>query len=147
MTFARACGHITNYTSGHETGGLVFPDWHIEVDNRLSWLVGSLAENYPDSFYVHLVRDRDTTIRSFVRRHRGGVEMPLLDVLGGAAEVEDAAAFYVDCCTANIREFLRDKERMTVQIESPAFAQFWVHIGAEGDYRAAFAEFRTRYNR
>ena len=65
VTFAEACRHITNYTAGHETRvGLVgddrlaYPGDHIEVDDRLAWLLGRLEDAYGDAaFYVHLRRD------------------------------------------------------------------------------------------
>lgn len=39
MTFAEACSHAVNYTTGHESGrhrryDLKYPADHIEVDNR-----------------------------------------------------------------------------------------------------------------
>jgi hypothetical protein len=75
VTFARACSHMTNYTVGHETRAaahgaarFAYPDNHIEVDNRLSWFVGPLAEHHPDARYVHLLRDTEATARSFLAR-------------------------------------------------------------------------------
>lgn len=64
-TFARACDHITNFTSAHESrsgllgeGHFAYPDNHIESDNRLAWLLGRLDRKYGDrAFYVHLTRD------------------------------------------------------------------------------------------
>jgi hypothetical protein len=77
VTFARACGHITNLTSAHESRAaahgearLDYPDDHVEVDNRLSWFLGPLAERFPEARYVHLVRDEDATARSFLDRWR-----------------------------------------------------------------------------
>ena len=77
VTFSKACQHITNYTSGHETrwghkgaSRLTFRDKHIEVDNRLSWHLGELGAMYPDAFFVHLVRDREATAKSFATRWR-----------------------------------------------------------------------------
>lgn len=66
---------MTNFTVGHESRAsaygparFAYPDNHIEVDNRLSWFVGSLAEHHPDAHYVHLLRDADATARSFLAR-------------------------------------------------------------------------------
>jgi hypothetical protein len=74
-TFARSCAHIANYTCGHETNWgrlgdvrLDYPDQHIEVDNRLSWFLGSLHRRYPDATYVHLLRDPDLVVASFLKR-------------------------------------------------------------------------------
>jgi hypothetical protein len=79
-SFARACSHITNYTTGHETQVMRFgpcrldyPDRHIEVDNRLSWFLGSLDRRYGDeAFYVHLTRDPAAVARSYARRLSNG---------------------------------------------------------------------------
>ncbi len=77
MTFARACEHISNYTADHESrvsahgaARLDYPDDHIEVDNRLAFFLGPLAERFPDARYVHLVRDTEATARSFLARWR-----------------------------------------------------------------------------
>lgn len=74
-TFAAACGHMTSHTSAHESlanrhgpARLDYPDDHVEVDNRLSWMLGPLAERFPDARYVHLRRDREATARSFLAR-------------------------------------------------------------------------------
>ena len=71
-TFIKACSHITNYSSAHEslstrTGKqrLNYPENHIEADNRLSWLLGRLDNTYgDDAFYVHLNRNIEDTIAS-----------------------------------------------------------------------------------
>ena len=80
-TFAKACGHIANYSSAHESRfGLVgedrldYPEDHIEADNRLSWMLGPLAKLYGnEAFYVHLRRDNETTAASFERRWGTGI--------------------------------------------------------------------------
>ena len=72
MTFAKACGHISNYTSAHESRKQLKPkaprerfiylDFHIEVDNRLAWFLGTLNEIYgTNAFYVHLKREMKDT--------------------------------------------------------------------------------------
>ncbi|MFM8634352.1 MAG: hypothetical protein ACKOEX_06015, partial [Planctomycetia bacterium] len=54
VTFAKACGHFRNYSTGHETNRapgparLAYPDGHIEIDNRLAWFLGGLEERYGD---------------------------------------------------------------------------------------------------
>jgi hypothetical protein len=75
VTFAKACAHITNYSTAHESKAreygparFAYPDQHIEVDNRLSWFLGMLGDRFPDARFVHLVRDRDATARSFAAR-------------------------------------------------------------------------------
>ena len=87
-TFAEACAHLDNYTSGHETRWnaspaerLDYPDGHIEVDNRLSWQLGRLDARYPDARYVHLLRDPEAVAQSYAARwwydpHPPGASIP-----------------------------------------------------------------------
>lgn len=77
VTFARSCDHITNFTVAHEgnwntpiSKRFEYPDQHIEVDNRLSWFMGAIAQRYPDARYVHLYRDPEQVARSFLLRWR-----------------------------------------------------------------------------
>ncbi|WP_421118004.1 hypothetical protein ACE2AJ_11385 [Aquihabitans daechungensis] len=74
-TFSRGCEHLTNFTTAHESNrGLIppdhldYPDGHIEVDNRLSWFLGPLAERHPDARYVHLHRNPDEVTASYLKR-------------------------------------------------------------------------------
>jgi hypothetical protein len=76
VTFSKACGHITNFTSGHESRRKVwgaarfaYSDNHIETDNRLAWLLGRLdAAHGRDARYVWLTRNEDDVVESFVRK-------------------------------------------------------------------------------
>ena len=161
VTFAHACGHIRNYTAAHESrcprlgdDRLAYPDRHIEVDNRLSWMLGRLDRRFADdAFYVHLRRDPEATARSFARRsggimaaYRGG------GILAGIPQSVDhleVARDFVDTVTTNIELFLRDKSRvMEIAFEEAAdrFPDFCRRIGAEVDLPAALAEFEVRRN-
>jgi len=79
VTYSKAAGHATNFTSAHESRAeilgpdrLDYPDDHIEVDNRLSWFLGSLHERYgDDAGYVHLLRDEEQVARSYESRWPG----------------------------------------------------------------------------
>ena len=166
LTFIRACGHMENYTAGHETrarmlGGdrFSYPDRHIEADNRLSWFLGQLDQAFGnDAFYVHLVRNREDTIRSYNRRwvrngsliraYCEGIQQIALHKLDNRRRLEVVADFY-DQVHSNILLFLKDKDRqMTIRIENAAaeFPLFWERIGAEGDLPAAIETFRRRFN-
>ena len=77
VTVATACGHLTNFTAGHETRAarilenrFAYPPNHIESDNRLSWHLGGLGQRFDDKdvLYVHLKRDRDAVARSYAKR-------------------------------------------------------------------------------
>ena len=161
LTFAKACGHITNYTSGHETRvgrlgteRLAYPDQHIEVDNRLAWFTGRLDATHGDAaFYVHLTRDDDATASSHVKRwskramrsYRQGI---LWDVDPEAERIDVARDLNLTM-NSNIELFLRDKTR-TMHIDiadaTSLFPEFWERIGAEGDLDAALSELAVKHH-
>lgn len=160
-TFIKACAHITNFASGHETRShligadhMAYPQDHIEADNRLSWFLGRLDEAYGDqAFYVHLRRDDRTTARSFVNRYERGIikayrEEVLLHFAGDKEPI-DVAMDYVHTVNSNIKAFLRGKpHQMDFLLENAEsdFKLFWERIGAQGDLDAALNEWRTPHN-
>jgi hypothetical protein len=171
MTWAKACSHITNYTSAHESrcralGGkrLAYPDNHIEVDMRLSWFLGRLERKYgKKALYVHLTRDTKEVAESFVNRFQQGIMMAYRGILCDThptacgvcplyptmADPLAVATDYVHNVNANIRAFLRGKpNRMGARLETIAddFRRFWEWIGAEGDLDAALEETQTHWN-
>lgn len=160
-TFARACAHIKNYTSGHETRSaqyrnrIEYPDCHIEVDNRLAWMLGLLDARYgDDALYVHLRRSREAVARSY--RGRASNARGIVRAFSHGIIQADRCDGYtepvnlmLDTMTANIEAFLKDKTRViNVDIESPhsGFNEMWDRAGAIGDRTAALAEFDQRYN-
>ncbi len=166
-TFIKACKHITNYTSGHEsrskrTGDdrIVFPENHIEADNRLAWFLGAIEDMYGDNaFYVHLLRNREATIDSFNRRWKNkgsiirafseGILFTPTLFLTGKDKVR-ICSFYVDTVNTNIRMFLKNKTHtMVMHLEKieKEFPAFWNAIGAEGDLKKATRELKINYNR
>jgi hypothetical protein len=160
-TFTRACSHITNFTSGHETRASLigkerfdYPDRHIEADNRLSWMLGRLDREFGDSaYYVHLFRNPEAVAVSTSRR-RHGQSLTLAyrhGILKGArnADFVEVCRDQVDTILCNISSFLKDKSHwMSVSLDNaPAdFARFWSWIGASGDLGAATREWSVRYN-
>jgi len=167
VTFSQACSHLTNFTSGHETRSarigparVDFPPNHIEVDNRLSWTLGSLAARWDpeDVLYVHLKRDRDAVARSYLKRWNSSFRASIIRAFGHGIVMRvrdwpeeqrlDVSRAYVDTVTANIDEFLRTRPSMTVQLEDVEtdFAEFLHRIGAKGDREAALAEWSVRHN-
>lgn len=162
-TFAKACSHITNYSSGHETKSgelinrLIYPNNHIEVDNRLSWMLGSLAKQYPDAFYVHLTRNHPEVAESYT--HRFKIKIGIMPAFSSGIlmrrelprninERSRIASLYTKTVNDNITEFLKDKYHLKIDIETPAenFSEFWKIIEAEGDKEAALQEFKIKYN-
>lgn len=160
-TFINACGHITNYTSAHESrigvvgeSRLDYPPNHIEADNRLAWFLGRLEKAYGDSaMYVHLKRDDAEIARSFLNRyHRGIINAYKNGILLGTPVNTDPLAVSLDYCDTvnrNIEFFLNGKSRqMNFSLANAKgdFQTFWNLIGAEGDLEAALAEFDVKHN-
>lgn len=161
-TFTQACGHLSNYTAGHETYGRAvgsgrfdYPDRHIEADNRLTWFLGELGRRYPDAFYVHLRRHREEVVNSFLHRWNTGSiiqafahQIVMHQQEWPVERRQEVCRFYVDTVTANIDQFLCGKRAMTMWLhEAPdTFPAFLDRIGAEGDLAAACAEWAVRHN-
>ncbi len=162
VTFSEACKALTNYTVGHESrvdrlgpDRLAYSPGHIEVDNRLSWLLGRLGGAFPDpdTFWVHLRRDDEATARSFARRWgKGIIRAYAKDVIPGSTRSADRYAVCLDYCrtvNANIEAFLRSRSHtMGVRLETVDvdFPRFLEAIGAEGDHAAARAMWAVRHN-
>ncbi|MEL6657193.1 MAG: hypothetical protein AAFP77_18085 [Bacteroidota bacterium] len=165
-TIIKACQHITNFTSSHESRTkrigperLAYPDDHIEADNRLSWHTGELDQLYGQAaFYVYLKRERKKVAASSMRRYYqpisiidsycGGIKMIPPEKLNREERLQ-ACYDYVDTVNANIELFLKDKpHQFIVNLEtiSADFEQLWERIGAAGDKAAALAEFEHAYN-
>ncbi len=162
MTFIRACQHISNYSSAHESrcdqlgeARLTYPNNHIEADNRLSWFLGKLDAQYGNNAaYVHLVRDNANTATSYAKRlfpggiipaYRKGILQHLPDDIPDFSVSLD----YCDTVNSNIGLFLKDKTRkmqFTLENAREDFQRFWSFIEAEGDLKSALAEFNTAYH-
>jgi len=160
-TFIKACQHITNYSSAHESRStltgehrLDFSDNHIEADNRLSWILGRLDKIYGNrAFYVHLSRDKNKTADSFSKRSEFGIMKAYREgILMQEQENNSAlklAQDYIETIESNIALFLKDKTHvLEFSLENAAqdFETFWQAIDAEGDFDAAVAEWKTSYN-
>lgn len=160
-TFIKACRHITNYSSAHEslsteTGALRFnyPLDHIEADNRLSWLLGRLDKMYGDAaFYVHLKRNHEDTVRSFSRRIDYGImkafEQGILMHEQHLIPANNIAHDYIETVDTNIELFLKDKtSKLEVSLEKVKtdFTEFWEKINAQGNLNEALKEWETNYN-
>ena len=134
-TFTQAAAHITNFTAAHELRcqfigpeRLAYPQRHIEIDNRLSWLLGRLDRAYGDSaHYVHLTRDPEATAASFANRMRFGIMKAYRNGIMQRTHRNrdltplDVGRDLVDTVSENIRLFLRDKSHvMTFRMNEAA---------------------------
>lgn len=164
VTFAKACEHLTNYTSAHESrcghlgeARVEFPDQHIEADNRLSWFLGRLEKTYgDDAFYVHLVRNREETAKSFNRRWNLNIGIISAYAQGilmqGDVQESDKEAIcldYWDTINENIEAFLKGKKnKMVFELANASsdFPEFLRRIEAEGDLDLALSEWGKSHN-
>lgn len=164
--FIKACKHIVNYSAAHESlsdqlgvARFDFPKNHIEADNRLAWQLGQLDESYGEkAFYVHLVRDKETTANSFMRRfllpksiiyaYANGIKKQPPE----AIQKEDRYRIcldYVETVNTNIEVFLKDKpKQISLDLEDiqSGFKEFWIKIKAEGHLDLALSEFDKKHN-
>ena len=160
-TFAKACEHIENFSSAHESRCKLlgnerfsYPKNHIEIDNRLSWLLGRLDDSYgDDSYYVHLRRDSMKVAESFTRRYEKGIIKAYRGgIIMGPPKDADPIEVSLDYCktvNSNISLFLKDKsKKMEFNLESYEidFPCFWEAIGAEGNMQHAMSEFSVSHN-
>lgn len=166
MSFVRACEHIRNFSTGHESEArniqddkFEYPDNHIEADNRLSWFLGHLDKAYGnEAHYVVLKRDKELTVQSFNRRWAfkgsiiqafgSGILMQRLKELK-KKDLLQICGLYYDTIYENIELFLKDKDHiLEIHLSNikEDFKKFWNWIGAEGDLDAALAEFDIVHN-
>lgn len=162
-TFIKACSHIVNYTSAHESRtGLIgdqhfkYPENHIEADNRLSWFLGRLDKIYGNNaMYVHLKRNTYDTAKSLVKRYsymEGIIFAYHNSILYSSSHKTDLLEVCIDYCdtvNSNIEAFLKDKKhKMSFSMENSSldFPKFWDFIGAKGDFEKAIAEWSIPYN-
>lgn len=160
-TFIKACSHITNYSSAHESLStcigkqrLSYFKNHIEADNRLCWLLGRLENTFgDDAFYVHLTRNIEETIASFSKRIDFGImkayEQGVLMHDNHMASPNDIARDYIDTINSNIKIFLEGKQnQINISLETITsdFPVFWERVNATGDINAAMQEWKKKYN-
>jgi len=166
-TFIKACKHMTNFTSAHESlsdafgqARFQYPANHIEADNRLSWQLGELDKHFgKDAYYVHLKRDKEATANSYMNRfllpksmiyaYANGIKKSPPEELS-QDEKYQVCLDYITTVEQNIAFFLKDKPlQMSMQIENirDEFSAFWQAIKAEGDLNAALKEFDIKHNK
>jgi len=165
-TFYKACQYIDNYSAGHETRvkflgseRLKYPDNHIEIDNRLTWLLGRLDQQYGNNaIYIHLTRDKEATAKSFSKRfhNRKSIIKAYKDAIlmspysNANYKRIDYSRDYIATVNSNITFFLKDKKfQMNFHVENAKqdFRRFWSLIQAEGDLSAAEGIWHKKYNR
>ena len=166
-TFALACKPISNFTCGHETRAnlfgdkrFIYPDQHIEVDNRLSWLLGSLHKSCKDKnvFYVHLKRNHQEVANSFLKRLSSHNNSSIINAFANgilmqnksfiAQEKKEISDFFVKTVNENIEEFLIGKNHMIVNLQDngETFKKFLQNINAVGDIEKSLKIWNSVHN-
>lgn len=162
-TFIEACRHVANRTAAHESriseagpGRLAYPLGHVEADNRLSWMLGRLAEDWGDrALYVHMLRDEAAVARSYLARWKidesiiYGWRTSIVPGIRPGTPPLEVALDYARTVNANIRAFLLSRAHVaTVRLERAEedFGRVWDQAGFEGDRAAALAEWRVPHN-
>lgn len=162
VTLAKALGQASNFTVGHEThmatagpARLAYPAQHIEIDNRLAFMLGRLHATYGDApLYVHLTRDPAACAESYAKRFfpglllfawARGIHVGMPDTL----DLPMLARDLVDNMNANIRDFITHRPHVAhIRVEHFAedVSALWNRIGAEGDLAAALQCLASRHN-
>jgi hypothetical protein len=167
MTFSKACKHINNFTSAHETSAargavgasyLNYPDNHIEIDSHLNWFPHVLDQRYPGAMFFHLKRDRESVVKSWIKRSQSagtGVRPLMWPMLGRKNSTPvslraDAELIY-DELVLRVDSFITrlHGHKRTLHIESmeEEWPRFLAAIEATtDDYDASVNEFKRRYN-
>lgn len=165
--FIKACKHISNYTTGHESRThclgkerFAFPDNHIEADNRLSWQLGQLDKEFGNkAFYVHLKRDSKKAAESYMQRfllpksmiyaYANGIKKLPPETLN-KDERHAICLDYIETVNFNINKFLNDKpHQITIELDEVkhGFRAFWKAIHAQGSLEQALKEFDLKHNK
>jgi hypothetical protein len=167
-SFVEATSHLSNYSSAHESRAALlgderfnYPKFHIEADNRLCWFLGEMSKRYSgdEVLYVHLKRDLELTIDSFLHRLRNsnyrssiinafahGILMKPKD--WSPAEEEDVVKFYVETIHSNISEFVKSKNHLVVHLQDDgsSFDNFLSTIAGEGDLKTVRETWKQVHN-
>lgn len=162
LTLTRACQHIKNYSCSHESRSrllgesrLAYPDCHIEIDNRLVWMLGRLDQKFGrDAFYVHMKRNPEATAKSYFNRRYDNITILPAYQRGILKRLDranmDTARDMIETVNRNIATFLKDKpNQMEFNLESAEIdmTRLFDFIGADVDEEAALKEFETRHNK
>ena len=166
-TFTRSFSHATNYTSGHESHArwigkdyFIYPDNHIESDNRLSWMLGSLDKYYGDNpIYVHLSRNTEEVVQSHSKRYSPDTNTGIMSAFGhgilqqpasyNSKDLNLVANMYVEVVTHNIESFLSNKSkviRFDTANPEESVHKIWEMGKIEGDIHKALQEWNYKYN-
>ncbi len=159
-SIVKACQHISNYSTAHESNNrgdvvkrLSYPAYHIESDNRLSWMLGSLHSKYPqDTFYVFLKR-KNQVITAESHQRRACMQHNLFrhfctGILQNHQYGTPEACFMISVIENNIEAFIQNKEHLVIELEDfeEGFIQFWNTIGAEGNLDDALSALSQKHN-
>ena len=175
VTFSKACQHITNFTSAHESDwqnacpmDINYPDNHIEVSPHLAYFIPYLRNKYPDAKWVHLIRTDvnncieslasvcNKSMMSFGYQWYGIGDDFLCPKDASESLHKRKARYNADkfyhatnhLCAALLAPMQAFNKSMPFGLEGFVidWPEFWQWIEAEGDYEKALAEFKIKHN-
>ena len=151
-TLAKACRHITNYSSGHETNAgkvsIDYPDNHIEIDPHLTFNLPMIRTLYPNAIFVHQIREEDGCVASLAKRgSMKNLWIPHAYQKRNATQedIKRSAFYFYHFFNGIITKYTNKQIRMESFTED--FKMFWKLIGAEGSLEKALAELKIAYNK
>ena len=160
VTFCKACGHVHNYTCGHEShtnkpareglrGNVAnwdYPDDHIEVSPQLVIGIPILRRRYPDAKWVHLLRtDRDACARSLYNRSDMRAFAKYWFLNADPDQVAVAYAIY-DTVKGLCEALLPDAFTLELERAQQQWRGCWDFLGARGDFQSSVREWNTKHN-
>ena len=153
-TFYHACRHIHNYEAYHEpNSGQVdsfeTEDQVINVSSQFVVRIPELLKKYPESKWIHLIRNRDQCVESLAKCcpvEMDGYVRQWCQIF--QCNLTRASQFYYDSINSMIELMLRNQSCLTMNlpIRRPAWMTFWSFVGAQGDFESSLREWESCYN-
>lgn len=154
-TFYQAAKSIEGYTCGHESEAARIPSWtfpdnHVEVAAQLVYAIPLVLEKYPDSKWVHLIREREACVDSLA--HQVWASMAAFAqqwfMCDHPADVVKTAAKFYDMTNALIPALVPEKQLMTIHLETlrRQWPDFCTWIGARYFGDVVDEVFEKRFN-
>lgn len=154
-TFSHACKHIDGFTSAHETNNtdtnilFDYPDDHIESDPRLFWKLPQVIEKYPNAFWVHLIRDKETCVPSLARR-RSLEWFAKFQAVHKILDSTQMAERYYDFTNSMIKSFLTVTNTAYMTMQCPPTEVEWQiflqKINKVEYFDTTYPEWSIKYN-
>lgn len=156
VTFSKACSHIENFSSGHETYSTklfeldksLITDNRIEVDPHFSQFLPLITKLYPDARWVHLIREKEPCVKSLSKTTGLGYYIKFASMSKSENDREVVANVFYDMVNDNIAKWIKDMDYRIMHLERlhEEWSGFWNWIGAKGNLNDSLAELSIKHN-